>query len=65
VGDKNYKKTIFFTVRTRIRLKRIENIEGKMDKSGIMDYEVGIREESGQLIKKTVSKDERAWFFSF
>jgi hypothetical protein len=22
-------------------------------------------QESGQLIKKTVSKDERAWFFSF
>jgi len=22
------------------------------------------RKESGQLIKKTVSKDERAWFFS-
>ncbi|GAH05011.1 unnamed protein product, partial [marine sediment metagenome] len=24
-----------------------------------------IMKESGQLIKKTVSKDERAWFFSF
>jgi len=23
------------------------------------------KQESGQLIKKTVSKDERAWFFSF
>jgi len=24
-----------------------------------------LKKESGQLIKKTVSKDERAWFFSF
>jgi len=26
---------------------------------------ISSKQESGQLIKKTVSKDERAWFFSF
>jgi len=31
----------------------------------IFSKHVSLKPESGQLIKKTVSKDERAWFFSF
>jgi len=35
-----------------------------MNNSGQVNVKLQLQKESGQLIKKTVSKDERAWFFS-